>query len=58
MAKPHKEGSGWAIRIRYKGEELYLHGYPTAAAATRAGEAEKQSVDKIGRPSRLAACRT
>lgn len=58
MAKPYKEGSGWAIRVRYKGEEIYLSGFPTAAAATKAAAAERQAIDKIGKPTRLGPHRT
>lgn len=58
MAKPYKEGRGWAIRSRYKGEDIYLCGYSTAAAATKAAEAEKQAIDKFGKATRLGPHRT
>ncbi len=36
MAKPYKEGAGWAFRLRAGGEDLYRSGFKTKAEATRA----------------------
>ena len=32
-AQPYREGAGFSIRVRYKGSDIYLSGYKTAAAA-------------------------
>lgn len=41
MAKPYKEGSGWAFRLRAGGEDLYRSGFKTKAEATRVMEEVK-----------------
>lgn len=48
MAKPYREGRGWAIRCRYRGRDIYLSGYASAADASRAAEAEKVAMDRLG----------
>lgn len=48
MAKPYREGRGWAIRCRYLGRDIYLSGYASAAEASRAAEAERLALDTMG----------
>ena len=52
MAKPYKEGRGWAIRFRHKNQDHYLSGFETEAAAKRAAAEKKRAIDQA---SRLAA---
>ena len=35
MAKPYKEGSGWAYRLRVAGQDVYCSGFASAAIAQR-----------------------
>jgi hypothetical protein len=35
MAKPYKEGRGWSMRERFKGQDLYESGHATAAKAKK-----------------------
>lgn len=36
MAKPYKEGSGWAFRLRVDGQDIYRSGFETREAAQTA----------------------
>ncbi len=58
MAKPYKEGAGWAIRLRFMGQDIYLSGHKTAAAARKAAEAEKAKLNNAGKPAKLGPHRT
>lgn len=58
MAKPYKEGKGWAVRVRCKGQDTYLKGFKTEAAARKAAEEQRVSIAKSGQPARLGPQRT
>ncbi len=58
MAKPFKEGAGWAVRVRVQGHDQYLSGYPSAKAARAAAEAHRAGIVAHGRPSGLGPERT
>lgn len=34
MAKPYQEGSGWCMRRRYKGHDIYESGHPSVLPPT------------------------
>lgn len=38
MAKPYREGSGWAVRVRVRGEDIYLSGFKTCREAEAAAQ--------------------
>lgn len=48
MAKPYKEGRGWAIRFRYKGQDIYLSGFETEAAARKSAAEKRRAIDSAG----------
>lgn len=53
MAKPYQEGKGWSVRVRAKGQDIYLSGYPSELAARKASENERASIENAGKPARL-----
>jgi hypothetical protein len=58
MAKPYREGTGWAVRVRCRGQDVYLKGFETEAAARHAGEAQRVSIEETGKPAGLGPQRT
>ena len=46
MAKPYREGKGWAVRVRCQGQDIYLKGYDSEAAARHAAEAQRVAHDR------------
>lgn len=58
MAKPYREGKGWAVRVRVDGNDDYLGGFPTAAAAQKAHDERRATLAKAGKPARLGLRRT
>lgn len=58
MAKPYREGKGWAVRVRCKGQDIYLKNFKTEAAARKAAEEQRVSIAKSGQPARLGPQRT
>jgi integrase len=47
-AQPYLEGTGYAIRARHKGHEIYLSGYPTAAAINKEVRERRSHIDSHG----------
>jgi integrase len=58
MAKPYKEGQGWCVRQRYLGQDLYLSGLPTQAAAAKAARTAMTAIDQLGKARGLGPHRT
>jgi hypothetical protein len=58
MAKPYKEGKGWAVRVRVRGTSSYFSGYATEAEARREANKHIVSVENSGKPSRNGPHRT
>ena len=58
MAKPYREGKGWVVRVRKYGEDEYLRGFKTAAAAQKAANEFCVALEKAGKPARLGPHRT
>ncbi len=50
MAKPYQEGKGWAIRLRYKRQQIYLSGFSSEAAAVKAAKEKQRALDSVGKP--------
>lgn len=50
-ATPYPEGKGWAIRLRYKGNDTYLSGRKSAAQARADAQKEVTHIDKHGQPA-------
>jgi len=50
MAKPYQEGAGWSVRLRVKGQDIYLSGYKTESAASKAAEKTRQAILNNGKP--------
>lgn len=50
MAKPYQEGSGWSVRLRVKGQDIYLSGYSTEKAAIKAADARVEALASVGKP--------
>jgi len=48
--KPHKEGSGWSLRRRVFGQDLFESGHATAAAAKRAMDKVVLGLQQLGKP--------
>lgn len=53
MAKPYKEGKGWAVRVRVRGQDIYLSGYASEHAARTAAETQRLAILKTGKPAKL-----
>ena len=49
MAKPYKEGMGWAYRLRVAGQDVYRAGFQSKAAAQR--DMEKLRIEYTDGPS-------
>ncbi len=49
-AQAYKEGSGYAIRVRHKGNDIYLSAKKTAAAARKAANKQRTAIDERGAP--------
>lgn len=58
MAKPYKEGAGWAFRLRVRGEDLYRSGFKTKFDASRAMDALKAELSSAPVQSGLGPHRT
>lgn len=58
MAKPYLDGKGWAVRMRIKGQDIYLSGFATEAAAKKTAAQKRQAIDGAGRPKGLGPWRT
>lgn len=58
MAKPYKEGRGWAVRVRSRGQDIYLKGFKSEAAASKAAEKQRASINESGKPARMGPQRT
>lgn len=58
MAKPYLDGKGWAIRMRIKGQDIYLSGFATEAAAKKAAAEKHQALSSVGKPKGLGPWRT
>lgn len=58
MAKPYREGKGWAVRVRVQGESIYLSGFASEAAAKKAAAEQTLSIQDRGRPAHRGAERT
>lgn len=50
MSKPYREGAGWAIRRRIRGQDIYISGCATATAARKALERRLAAFEGNGRP--------
>ena len=49
-AQPYLEGTGFSVRVRYKGNDIYLSGYKTAAAVQKAARQRRRDIDVYGAP--------
>ena len=58
VAKPYKEGSGWSIRRRLFGQQLFESGHATGAAAKKAMDKLVQGLEGRGKPKGLGPRRT
>ncbi|WP_374404693.1 tyrosine-type recombinase/integrase [Niveibacterium sp.] len=58
MAEPYREGRGWAMRQRHRGQDFYVSGQASAAAARRAMAAAIALAHEGGSPDGHAARRT
>ena len=58
MAKPYKEGRGWAIRFRHKNQDIYLSGFETESAARKSAAEKKRAIELAGKPAGLGPLRT
>ena len=50
-SQPYRHGKGWAIRRSYKGHALFLSGFSTAAAASKAMRQQQQDIDDQQKPA-------
>lgn len=50
MAKPYQEGKTWSIRLRIKGQDIYLSGFASAAAALKAAAKQHHALENLGQP--------
>ncbi len=58
MAKPYQEGKTWSIRLRIQGQDIYLSGFASAAAALKAATKQRQALETLGKPIGLGPWRT
>lgn len=58
QAQPYLEGSGFAIRSRHKGHDIYLSGYATETAIKREIGERRNQIDRQGAPRGLGPERT
>ncbi len=58
MAKPYQEGKTWSIRLRIQGQDVYLSGFASAAAALKAATKQRQALENLGKPIGLDPLRT
>lgn len=58
QAQPYRHGSGYAIRRRYQGNDIFLSGFKTAAAAQKAMTARTRAIDNHAKPVGAGALRT
>ncbi len=49
-AQPYREGAGYALRSRYKGNDIYVSGKSTEAAARKAARQRRDAIDAHGAP--------
>lgn len=57
-AQPYREGAGYAIRSRYKGNDIYLSGHATGAAVKKAAFQRRLAIDAHGAAQGLGPDRT
>lgn len=50
MSRPYREGAGWAIRRRVRGQDFYVSGCATATEARKALERRLAALEGNGRP--------
>lgn len=58
MAKTYLMPTGWAMRLRYRKQEIYLSGFATEAALKKAAAQKRQAIDGAGKPKGLGPWRT
>lgn len=58
MAKPYREGSGWCMRQRYRGHDIYVSGCSSQAAAQKEVRERIAAIDLGGKPQHLGPQRT
>jgi integrase len=58
MAKPYREGSGWAFRLRIKGEDIFRQGFKTRVEAQKAHDELRAQLKSKGRPAHQGPWRT
>lgn len=58
MAKPYREGQGWAVRLRIAGQDLYLSGFASEAAARKVVAEKRRLLADLGKPAGLGPWRT
>lgn len=58
MAKPYQEGKSWSIRLRIQGQDIYLSGFASAAAALKAATKQRHALENLGKPIGLGPWRT
>lgn len=51
MAKPYKEGKHWSVRVRARGQDIYLTGFTSESAAQAAADKEKVTLLSNNRPA-------
>lgn len=52
MAKAYREGLAWAIRRRYKGNDIYLSGYEKKEDVEQAASDRVSEIKQFGAPKR------
>lgn len=50
MAEPYKEGTGWCVRQRHRGEDIFLSGFDSKALAKEAASKAVRQRELDGRP--------
>ncbi|MET3395812.1 hypothetical protein ABIC33_006489 [Variovorax sp. 1140] len=58
MAKPFREGAGWAVRVYVKGQRDYLSGYKSYADAKQAHDTRVSELKGGDKPARLGSQQT
>jgi integrase len=58
QAQPFREGTGYALRKHYKGNDLYFSGHKTMAAADKAMRQKLLAIDNNAKPAGMGAAKT
>jgi len=57
-ATPYREGKGWSVRLRIRGQDVYLSGLASATEAEQAVRRQRTAIENAGKPAHQGPQRT